>query len=116
VAQPSSAERVRASHCSNIQRSGLRLSQLLQTDDNLYALIFAKDSGSLNLSIGNSCESFSISPGVNKIKLPLDVGSPHAVLYDSAGNIVVDFAPSDFSYTGNSCSTYNFNYYTAMSP
>jgi glucan endo-1,3-alpha-glucosidase len=70
----------------------------------------------LKLSIGNSCESFSISPGVNKIKLPLDVGSPHAVLYGSAGNIIVDFVASDFSYTGNSCSTYNFNYYTAMSP
>lgn len=88
----------------------------LQTDDNLYALVFAADSGSLNLSIGKSSSSFSISPGVNKIKLPLDVGSPHAVLYDTAGNVVVDFAPSGFSYTGYSCSTYNFNYYTAMSP
>ena len=118
VGQPSKAAWV-SKHSTSLFEGitvGTDLLQFLQTDDNLYSLIFATGSGSLHLSIGSSSSSFSISPGVNKVKLPLDIGTPHAVLYDSAGSVAVDFAPSGFSYTGNSCSAYNFNYYTAVSP
>lgn len=77
--------------------------------------MFATQGGSLVLSIGSSSSTTTISPGINKIKLAAAVGTPTAVLYSSSGQILVDFAPSGFTYTGNSCADYNFNYYTAIS-
>jgi glucan endo-1,3-alpha-glucosidase len=87
----------------------------IQTDDNLYAVVFATGPGSLQLSIGSSNRTTAISPGVNKIKLPLSPGSPTALLRDSNGNLLLSFSPSGFTYVTKPAA-YNFNYYMAASP
>jgi glucan endo-1,3-alpha-glucosidase len=89
--------------------------EFIQTDDNLYAVVFATAPGSLQLSIGSSNSTTAITPGVNKIKLALSPGSPTAVLRDGGGNILIDFSPSGFTYVTKP-SAYNFNYHMAASP
>ena len=94
------------------------LISLYKTDDNLYAVVFAAsgaDGGSLQLSIGTSNGTFSVSTGVNKFKLGLSPGSPTAVLMDSSGQTLISFSPSGFNFVSNP-SAYNFNYYMAASP
>ncbi|KAF8302560.1 glycoside hydrolase family 71 protein [Clavulina sp. PMI_390] len=85
------------------------------TDDNLYALVFAAQAGTVVLTIGSSTGTFSVTTGVNKLKIALAVGSPTAVFTSTSGATLVNFAPSGFSYTGSTCSVYNFNYYAAIS-
>lgn len=119
VAQPANAAWVRYVHLNFCYLPLTRptcLSWSAQTDDNLYAIVFATAAGSLKLSIGSSSSTTSIVAGVNKIKLALAVGSPTATLYNSAGAALVTFAPSGFTYTGSSCTVYNFNYHAAISP
>jgi glucan endo-1,3-alpha-glucosidase len=87
----------------------------IQTDDNLYAVVFSTGPGSLELSIGSSHSTTAISTGVNKIKLPLSPGSPTARLLDSEGKLLISFSPSGFTYVTNP-PAYNFNYYLAASP
>lgn len=99
-----------------MNQSATYSSRHFQSDDALYAIVLAAQAGSLKLSIGSSTSTTSISPGINKIKLGLAVGSPSATLYSTSGAVLVSFAPSGFTYSGNSCSVYNFNYYTAISP
>src|SRR5258708_2689218 len=94
------------------------LISLYKTDDNLYAVVFAAsgaDGGSLQLSIGTSNGTFSVSTGVNKFKLGPSPGSPTAVLMDSSGQTLISFSPSGFNFVSNP-SAYNFNYYMAASP
>ena len=94
------------------------LYSFLQTDDNLYAVLFAAssaDGGSLQLSIGTSNNTFAVSSGVNKFKLLLSPGSPTAILMDSSGQTLISFSPANFNYVTNP-TAYNFNYYMAASP
>ena len=76
--------------------------------------MFSVGTYTLNLSIGLSSGSFRITPGVNKVKLAMALGSPTAKLVDSGGTTVLSFSPG-FSVV-SSPSTYNFNYYIAASP
>ena len=87
----------------------------VQTDDNLYAVVFARGPGSLQLSIGSSSSTTPVNAGVTKIKLALSPGSPTAVLRDNGGNVILTFSPSGFTYVTNP-PAYNFNYYMAASP
>lgn len=87
-----------------------------QSEDFLYAVVFASGPGTLKLSIGTSSSSSPIVAGVNKIKLKLSPGaSAKATLMDSAGKILVDFAPKDFTFDP-SPKAFNFNYRMAASP
>src|SRR5258706_1711694 len=77
---------------TSVTKSISLLISLYQTDDNLYAVVFdasGADGGSLQLSIGTSSGTFSVSAGVNKFKLSLSPGSPTAVLMDSSGQTLI---------------------------
>src|SRR5258708_4291821 len=77
---------------TSVTKSISLLISLYQTDDNLYAVVFdasGADGGSLQLSIGTSSGTFSVSAGVNKFKLSLSPGSPTAVLMDSSGQTLL---------------------------
>lgn len=85
-----------------------------KTDDNIYCVVFSTGSYTLHLSIGSSSSTFTITAGVNKVKLAMAVGSPTASLVDSSGTTVLSFSPS-FGVVSNPPS-YNFNYYIQASP
>lgn len=87
--------------------------ECFQTDDNIYCVVFSTGTYSLALSVGSSSGTFSITPGVNTVKLAMATGTPTAKLLDSNGNTVLSFN-SVFSIVSNP-TTYNFNYYIAAS-
>ncbi len=86
---------------------------LVKTDDYLWAIVFAKTSGSLKLQIGTSSGTFPIQAGVNKVQLPLSPGSPTATLLRGTTPVLI-FQPPGFTYTANP-TAYNFNFYMAAS-
>ncbi|KAF5353434.1 hypothetical protein D9756_008033 [Leucocoprinus leucothites] len=78
-------------------------------EDYLWALVFAKQPGQVTLACGNSKQQFTVSPGVNKLKLPL---SPGQITVSMArdGRVLINQTPSDFTYTSNP-ELYNYNVY-----
>lgn len=78
--------------------------------------MFSTGSYTLHLSLGSASGTYAVTAGVNKIKMALsNGGSPTASLVDGSGNTVLSFSPSGFTYKTNP-TTYNFNYYIAVSP
>lgn len=83
------------------------------TDDNLYAMVFAKDAGTLTLTAGSTSQTFAVTAGVNKVKMPSAEGKFSAKLV-RGGSTTASLDSGSFSYT-NTPATYNFNYYVATS-
>lgn len=84
------------------------------TDDNLYAAVFATSAGSVTLTSGSTSQTFTVTAGLNKLKMPLAAGAIGGQLtrngatvasYDSTGSFAYDLTPA----------TYNFNYFVGSS-
>lgn len=84
------------------------------TDDNLYAVVMATSAATVTLKSGSTSQTFSVSAGVNKLKMPSAVGSMSGTIVRGGSTIASYNAGSAFQYT-NSPSTYNFNYFVGGS-
>jgi glucan endo-1,3-alpha-glucosidase len=83
------------------------------TADYAWALVFARAPLSVTLTSGVNVQTFTVSSGITKLKVPSAGGSIRATLSRN-GQVVVDVAPSAsaFSYT-LSPKTYNYNAFVA---
>ncbi|QRV84039.1 alpha-1,3-glucanase [Ceratobasidium sp. AG-Ba] len=79
-----------------------------QTEDNLWAVVFATQPGKLTLSADPSKpQSFDIPAGVSKLQIPLIPGQGITATLTRNGATVVDMKP-DFTFNPNP-ETYNYN-------
>lgn len=85
-----------------------------RTDDNMYALVFATDSGTVTLTAGSNTETYPVTKGVNKLKLASSPGSMSAKLVRNGQTVTSYDAGSAFTYTATP-TTYNFNYFVGSS-
>lgn len=85
-----------------------------ETDDNVYAIVFATASGSFQLTSGSNSETFAVTAGLNKIKVSNAAGSISAQLTRGGSTVASYNAGSDFNYA-SSPSTYNYNYFVGSS-
>lgn len=79
------------------------------TDDVVYALVFAKADGVATLTSGTNSERYAVKTGLNKIKLPMSPGSVTVKVRRGGVDVVSYDSTGEFTYT-NSPKSYNFNY------
>lgn len=84
------------------------------TDDVVYALVFATADGVATLTSGTNSERYAVKAGLNKIKLAMSPGSVTIKVSRNGANVVSYDSTGSFSYT-NEPSTYNFNYFVGSS-
>jgi len=85
-----------------------------RTDDNLYAVVLTKADAIVALTSGSTTQTFSVSAGLTKLKMPSSTGSMSGQIHRSGSLVASYSAGSKFSYT-DSPSTYNFNYMVGSS-
>ena len=79
------------------------------TDDFVYALVFATADGVATLTSGTNSERYAVKTGLNKIKLAMSPGSVTVKVRRNGVDVVSYDSTGSFSYT-NTPSSYNFNY------
>lgn len=72
----------------------------LPSQDSLWALAFATQSGQVTLTCGTSTQQFTVNPGINKLKLPLSPGQI-TVSMSRDGKRIINKSPSDFTYNAS---------------
>jgi glucan endo-1,3-alpha-glucosidase len=85
-----------------------------RTDDDMYALVFATDSGTVTLTAGSNTQIYPVTKGVNKLKLASSPGSMSAKLVRNGQTVTSYDAGSAYTYTLTP-TTYNFNYFVGSS-
>lgn len=81
--------------------------------DSFFALVLAKEPGTVTLSSGGSSQTFPVDAGITQLSLPFSVGSGIKAVLNRNGQDVVTVAPEGFTITGNP-EIYNFNALVAM--
>jgi glucan endo-1,3-alpha-glucosidase len=83
-------------------------------DDNLYAIVMATGPATVTLTSGATSQQFSVSAGLNKLKMPSAVGSMSGKVVRSGSTVASYNAGSAYTYT-ETPKTYNFNYFVGAS-
>ncbi|RXK35703.1 hypothetical protein M231_07031 [Tremella mesenterica] len=83
------------------------------TEDYLYAVVFATEDGQASLTSGSQTTSFDVKRGLNKLKVVSNQGGIGGSLSRN-GKKVVDYTAQGFTYTSNP-QTYNYNYFVGSS-
>ncbi|OCF33259.1 hypothetical protein I316_05000 [Kwoniella heveanensis BCC8398] len=84
------------------------------TEDYLYAVVLSTDGAEVTLTSGGSSQTFTVSAGLSKLKIPLSAGSISGSITRSGSTVASYDAGSSFTYT-TTPSTYNFNYFVGSS-
>ncbi|WRT64077.1 uncharacterized protein IL334_001005 [Kwoniella shivajii] len=84
------------------------------TQDYLWAIVFATADSSVTLTSGSNSQTFSVSKGLNKLKLSMSAGSISGSISRSGSTVASYNAGSSFTYT-TSPATYNYNYFVGSS-
>ena len=81
------------------------------TDDNLYAVVMATAAGSVTLNAGSTSQTFQVSAGLSKLKIPSAVGGMGGSISRN-GQTVATVNAQGFQYTLTP-SLWNYNYAVA---
>ncbi|WWD17948.1 hypothetical protein CI109_102393 [Kwoniella shandongensis] len=84
------------------------------TEDNLYAVVLASQPSTVTLTSGSNTQTFSVSAGLTKLKIPMSAGSIGGAINRSGSNVASYNSGSAFSYT-TSPAHYNYNYFVGSS-
>jgi glucan endo-1,3-alpha-glucosidase len=84
------------------------------TDDNLYAVVLTKGAAIVTMTSGSNTQSWSVSAGLTKLKMPSSVGGISGRIFRDGAIMAAYTSGSTFQYT-NSPSTYNYNYIVGSS-
>ncbi|KAK8865867.1 hypothetical protein IAR55_001015 [Kwoniella newhampshirensis] len=84
------------------------------TEDNLYAVVLATAPSTVTLTSGTNSQTFSVSEGLTKLKIPMSAGSMGGTIARSGSSVASYNSGSAFSYT-TSPSIYNYNYFVGSS-
>ncbi|WWC86171.1 uncharacterized protein L201_001044 [Kwoniella dendrophila CBS 6074] len=84
------------------------------TQDYLWVVVLATADSQVTLTSGSNSQTFSVSAGLNKLKLSLSEGSISGSITRSGQTIASYNAGSAFTYT-TSPQTYNYNYFVGSS-
>jgi uncharacterized membrane protein len=68
--------------------------------DFLWAAVFSTGDASVTLRIGNSQQTFSVGPGVSKLKIPTAPGQITVTLVRN-GQTIINQTPNDFTFTAS---------------
>jgi hypothetical protein len=76
----------------------------------MWAVAFATSEATVTLQSGSSSSTFDVTPGVNKLKIPLSPGGM-SVKMDRNGQTIVDETAQNFTYILNpvSCAFFFFS-------
>ncbi|KAI0073437.1 hypothetical protein K474DRAFT_1603338 [Panus rudis PR-1116 ss-1] len=85
------------------------------TDDFLWAVVLLPSPGSVTLTCGPNSQTFSVSAGLSKLKLPFTTSCSVSSQIVRNGVTTVSFNPPGFNFNTNPPS-YNFNAFVAASP
>ena len=66
----------------------------------MWAAVFATSDATVVLQCGSSSSTFSVTPGVNKLKIPLAVGQMTVKMIRN-GQTIIDETPQDYAYVAN---------------
>lgn len=91
----------------------------IQSEDYLWAVVFATKPSKLTLTSGSNVSTFKVSIGVNKFKLANSPGAIRAQLADPITGIpTLDVNPgiAKFNWVSDNPQTYNFNAFVAYGP
>lgn len=66
------------------------------SQDNLWAAVFATSSATVTLKVGSSSQTFSVTAGVNKLSIPLAVGSATVQMVRSSQTII-NYTPTGYA-------------------
>jgi len=78
-------------------------------EDSMWAAVFATSDATVVLQCGSSSSTFSVTPGVNKLKIPLAVGQMTVKMIRN-GQTIIDETPQDYTYVANPV-LYNYNFW-----
>ncbi|KAH9476860.1 Glucan endo-1,3-alpha-glucosidase agn1 [Psilocybe cubensis] len=70
------------------------------TEDSMWAAVFATSPATVVLRCGSSSSTFNVSPGVNKLKIPLAAGKITVQMIRN-GQTIINYTPSDYTYVLN---------------
>ena len=63
----------------------------------MYAAVFATSKATVTLQCGSSSSTFTVNPGVNKLKIPLAPGKMTVKMVRN-GQTIINETPSDYTY------------------
>lgn len=69
------------------------------TDDNLYAFVFAMAASTVTLTAGTNTRSFTVSPGVTKLSLTSGAGAISGSIVRSGSTVASVSSAGSFSYS-----------------
>ncbi|WWC66431.1 uncharacterized protein I206_100333 [Kwoniella pini CBS 10737] len=84
------------------------------TEDYLWAIVLATADSTVTLTSGSNTQTFSVSKGLNKLKLSMSAGPISGSISRSGSTVASYNSGSAFQYT-TSPVTYNYNYFVGSS-
>jgi len=75
--------------------------------DSMWAAVFATSKATVTLQCGSSSSTFTVTPGVNKLKIPLAAGKMTVKMVRN-GQTIINETPQDYTYVLNPV-LYNYN-------
>ncbi len=84
------------------------------TDDNLYALVFATANCSVTLTAGANVRSFNVDAGLTRLSMSSAPGGIAGVMARGGKTVAQYVGGSAFQYT-NTPKDYNYNYFVGSS-
>ena len=66
----------------------------------MWAAVFVPSAATVTLSCGTSIQTFSVTAGVNKLKIPLASGKMSVKMVRN-GQTIIDYTPSGYTYVTN---------------
>ncbi|WVQ97182.1 hypothetical protein IAU59_004292 [Kwoniella sp. CBS 9459] len=84
------------------------------TEDYLYAVVLSTEGAEVTLTSGSNTQTFTVSAGLSKLKIPLSAGSISGSITRSGSTVASYDAGSSFTYT-TTPTTYNYNYFVGSS-
>jgi glucan endo-1,3-alpha-glucosidase len=91
-----------------------RVTRVTQTEDYLWAVVFAVSPAQVTLISGSTSTWFEVASGVTKLKVPCSLGAQCANLSRN-GKALIQLRPMGFNFMENP-EAYNFNAFVAVSP